>query len=270
MMRVVVLALALMCMSTAAWAQTVASLLEGRFDNELQVFFEADQGVASPGRAQTHWSIRRQDDGAFVMHRAPDALAAATSTHVLRLDGDLMLVARANGAPVDCVVAWRRVGASFVGQPQGADCAPVFPGLLTLAADGIDIERPDGRPADRFRRARPFVCWVAVLRGARHGDQGAGAKDNDWFFTRNVWLHDQGGLAAIMTDETPKREIRLRLRRVAWPSGPNRPSLTLYVLEPGNARAVSYAWGEHDANRLGINLRWMQASCTHEPGRLWP
>jgi hypothetical protein len=108
-----------------------------------------------------------------------------------------------------------------------------------------------------------------VLRGARHGDSGAGAQDSDWYFQRGVLLHDQGGTAVISTDENPARQIALKLRRVEWPSGPNRPSLTLYVIEQGSDRAVSYAWGEYDAERLGINLRWLQASCTHAPERLW-
>ncbi|MCU0882657.1 MAG: hypothetical protein MUF14_08335, partial [Hyphomonadaceae bacterium] len=57
--------------------------------------------------------------------------------------------------------------------------------------------------------------------------------------------------------------------RVEWPFGTNRPSLTLYVLDQDSDRAVSYAWGDYDADRLGINLRWMQASCTEAPDRLW-
>jgi hypothetical protein len=119
----------------------------------------------------------------------------------------------------------------------------------------------------KLRRVRAFSCWASVLRGARHGDSGAG--QDDWFFTRDVWLHDQGGEAIIRTAETPAREIRLKLRRVEWPWGSNRPSLTLYVHEGANERAVSYAWGEYDAERLGLNLRWLQVSCSHTPQALF-
>ena len=87
----------------------------------------------------------------------------------------------------------------------------------------------------------------------------------DWDFRRGVSLHDQGGEAELITDEETPRRIRLRLRNVDWPYGTNRPSLTLYVLEGDNDRAVSYAWNEGDAERIGINLRWLQASCTHTP-----
>ena len=127
----------------------------------------------------------------------------------------------------------------------------------------ITSRRGDAVIEARLRRARPFECWTAILRGASHGDSGEGMQD--WDFRRGVTLHDQGGEAELMTDEETPRRIRLRLRNVDWPYGTNRPSLTLYVLEGDSDRAVSYAWNEGNAERIGINLRWIQASCTHTP-----
>ncbi|MEM6653596.1 MAG: hypothetical protein AAF582_13425, partial [Pseudomonadota bacterium] len=129
----------------------------------------------------------------------------------------------------------------------------------------VTARRGENVSEARLRRARPFECWAAVLRGATHGDSGEGMRD--WDFRRGVTLHDQGGEAELITDEEPPRRIRLRLRNVDWPYGTNRPSLTLYVLEGDNDRAVSYAWNEGDADRIGLNLRWLQASCTHAPER---
>jgi hypothetical protein len=267
MNRTIITVLTLLAAQTAN-AQPFAELLEGRFDNELQVFFEAEQKKAET-RARAHWAIRRDENGRFTVTRSPNAETKASPNYVLSLNGTSMTVARPDGVAVDCAVTWVQTGEAYAGAPKGSACADIFSGSLKLSAEGLEVARADGLPADNFRRARPFECWVAVLRGAKHGDQGAGAKDTDWFFTRGVWLHDQGGLATVATDETPARDLRLRLRRVAWPSGGNRPSLTLYVFEPGNDRAVSYVWGEFDATRLGINLRWMQASCTHAPDKLW-
>ncbi len=102
-----------------------------------------------------------------------------------------------------------------------------------------------------------FTCWVAVMRGAEHGDSGAGM--DDWDFRSNVVLHDQGGEAEIESDD---RKVRLKLRDVDWPYGERRPSLTLYVHEGDDDRAVSYAWTGGGEERIGINLRWLQASCT--------
>jgi hypothetical protein len=110
-------------------------------------------------------------------------------------------------------------------------------------------------------KARPFTCWTSVLRGARHGDTGLNVPES-WQFERGGWIHDQGGELVVKTDETPAREFYLRLRNVEWPYGTNRPSLTLYVHEKGNPRAVSYSWADEGATRVGINLRWLQASCS--------
>ena len=122
--------------------------------------------------------------------------------------------------------------------------------------------------AHRLRKVRPFTCWAAVLRGAEHGDSGEGT--NDWQFRRDLWLHDQGGVAILETDETPPRTFELLLRQVEWPARDRRASLTLYVHEAGNPRALSYSWTEADAERVGVNLRWLQASCTHTPGSWGP
>jgi hypothetical protein len=53
------------------------------------------------------------------------------------------------------------------------------------------------------------------------------------------------------------------MRNVVWAQGPNRPSVVLYVHTPDDPdRAAAYSWADPDAKRIGINLRWMQASCT--------
>lgn len=253
------------------------AMLEGRYDNEMQVFFEKDQ--AKPGvpvREQLHVVARKGNAAEFAIQIMSDAHADHPSEQTwavsarkggveTRITGDL------GGAAGRCTAHWVRDGSGFK-VTDGSDCRDeiVKPGAR-LTKDGLDSgARADGLAHDQFKRIRPFECWVAVLRGAKHGDSGKGAKDTDWFFKRGVWIHDQGGLATVATDETPSRELRLRLPRVAWPSGPNRPSLTLYVLPDGDERAVSYAWGEFDAERMGLNLRWMQASCTHAPDKVFP
>jgi hypothetical protein len=267
-----------------------AAQLEGRYDNELQVFFARDLAIPDAERApRAQLVIRRLANPVL----GPQAFLAetrtggATARRVLQLSADgvagvvrmdvraLRITAGADAAALTsadldpaCRIDWRRDAGQFRGLPRDPRCALVAaPGPVRLSDDALWTPgaKPDGDL--RLKRVRAFECWVAVLRGARHGDSGEGL--NDWLFIRNVLLHDQGGEAVVRTDETPARTLRLKLRRVEWPTGTNRPSLTLYVHEGDAARAASYAWGEVDAERLGINLRWMQASCTHAPEKVF-
>lgn len=107
-----------------------------------------------------------------------------------------------------------------------------------------------------LRRARTATCWSALLRDKRKPDGS-----EDWSFARGLKLHDGGG--RVRVEDAGAKGAVLRMRNVVWQSGPNRPSLVLYIHTPDEPeRAVSYAWADPGAKRVGINLRWMQASCT--------
>lgn len=109
-----------------------------------------------------------------------------------------------------------------------------------------------------LRKARSFICWGAALKMTKRSDG-----TDDWFGAAKLKLHDQGGRVRFGGGETGAPETILRMRNVIWPSGPNRPSLVLYVHTPAELeKAVSYSWADKDARTVGINLRWMQASCT--------
>lgn len=237
------------------------TMLIGRWDNDLQVFFAAETGAKA---ARTHVAVRPSADGSLAVEIGSQAGQVARR-QTWRVDNGVLTVvegkaacrmpARGDGAAF--TAAADAVGAAACRKAVGFDALTATPSALSLASAGS--------PTIEARKARGFVCWVAVLRGAKHGDSGQGL--DNWQFQRGLWVHDQGGELPIVTDENPSRAIRLKLRRVEWPSGPNRPSLTLYVHEDPNPRAVSYAWGEADATRLGINVRWLQASCTADPER---
>lgn len=103
------------------------------------------------------------------------------------------------------------------------------------------------------RKARDFKCWMAVLK---HDEE-------NWSFDNDLEVWDQGGTAWVTTEEDEPQTVGIKIRNVVWPTGTNKNSLVLYVYKGGDERAVSYVWGEPEANRLALNLRWMQASCTH-------
>jgi hypothetical protein len=131
--------------------------------------------------------------------------------------------------------------------------------------DGADILFSHSQNKDYIlRRARPATCWVAIRKDKPKADG-----KEDWHFARDVKLHDQGGRARAGGDDSGAQELVIRMRNVIWPPNKdgtpstNRPSLVLYIHKPGEPdRAESYVWADPGAARIGINLRWMQASCT--------
>lgn len=135
---------------------------------------------------------------------------------------------------------------------------PVAGGRLSpgAVAGTISFTTAGGRQL-HLRRARPFTCWVSVRRDA---DRAAGQAD--WSFDRSLALHDQGGRVLVTPEGAPP--VVIRMRNVVWPPpSTNRPSLVLYVHRPESPdRAESYSWADPDARMIGINLRWVQASCT--------
>lgn len=265
---------------------------DGQWDSDRHVFF-AEDAELDPSKIapRQHIDIQRVDWPAedevsngvvFQAVRTVEGSESATLIHTFSIDLEAQSIRQSMSVPngasssvsLDCDVLWNREGAQFEGEAFGDSCADLFPRpaeggpleiTMTHSEDDfwVKVVRGENEIESRLRRARPFECWTAILRGAEHGDSGEGMRD--WDFRRGVKLHDQGGEAELMTDEETPRRVRLRLRNVDWPYGTNRPSLTLYVLEGDSDRAISYAWNEGGAERIGINLRWLQASCTYAP-----
>lgn len=238
----------------------IIETIQGQWVNSLQVFFAEAAGYTEDETpVDQDWTFTAADaDHAVDVSGGGSVFATMT----FAVDADAGVVtSTATNAPDGCSLVWRRTADAFDAVAQGP-CGDAGVKRILLNGDFMRLERNDDGPAFEMRRTREFSCWASVLRGAEHGDPGAGAEPSDWWFTRGVTLHDQGGAATLETDEDPPRKIDLRLRRVEWPYGRNRPSLTLYIHQNQEDRATSYAWGDYDATRVAINLRWIQASCT--------
>lgn len=153
----------------------------------------------------------------------------------LRFDGQNMAVIDAFGAAVE--------------KPELLEIIERTEDQVTARIDGQETV---------LRKARAVTCWGA----ARKPDEPD--KSKQWLFERGLNSHDQGGRVRFGGGDTGAPETILRIRHVTWPEGSsNRPSLVLYVHSADDPdRAVSYSWADENASRVGINLRWMQASCT--------
>jgi hypothetical protein len=179
-----------------------------------------------------------------------------------------------------CDVFWKRRGDAFLGYMKPGACTfqSQRSGKTIVVSDDLYLDDDEiwifdraedtegnyvyGNKAgipNKLRKVSYYACWLAVKReGAGDDEQGA------WSFDRNIAVHDGG---EIVWHQASTREARvgLKIRNVVWPSGPNQDSLVLYVHDEAAdkpERAASYAWGDPGAGKLGINLRWMQASCS--------
>lgn len=144
---------------------------------------------------------------------------------------------------------WRRMDP--FGHPLEEWQTGPIAGLAYSAENGWSLD------GSELRKARVFSCWVSVRKFADKPDGSA-----DWSFTRGLSTHDQGGRIAVSGNgEAP--DVLIRLRNVTWAKGSsNKPSLVLYVHRNDPERAESYGWASPDASLIGINLRWVQASCS--------
>jgi len=118
--------------------------------------------------------------------------------------------------------------------------------------DGNYIYGNKARIHHKNNRAAGFNCWVSPRK-----------KNGEYAFINNLRIHDEGGWIRLESDEYEYEKIGLRMRNVVWPTGNNRPSRVLYAYRDGDEEnAISYAWTSPDEPRIGINFRWVQASCT--------
>lgn len=146
--------------------------------------------------------------------------------------------------------AWRRLDAFGAAQSDWASGA--IPGLA--AASQTHSGWLLG--SSELRRAQRFSCWVSARKFAAKADGTP-----EWTFHRGQTFDQGGRIAFPGKGEAP--DFSIRLRNVTWAKGStNKPSLVLYVHKDDPARAESYAWASPDASLVGINLRWMQGSCS--------
>jgi hypothetical protein len=235
----------------------LASLIAGVFTNEEQVWFERDAGRTPPP-----WVGVRVDshgDGS-VRLRTVDAFGRpGPEDQVMRLSEEGGLAVVTTG---QCVRRLRLEGAALV-EASSTQCrSPAA--LVGVSPKGLTMRLPDGRSLD-LQRARPFVCWVAVRKAVKKVDGS-----EDWAFERGVRLHDRGGRATVATQEAQPQSVTIRMRNVEWREGPNQPSLVLYMHRADPERAEGYAWADPGARRVGVNLRFAQASCTLDPEGVFP
>ena len=285
----------------------LAVAIEGRWDNEVQVFFEPEIGVPEDRRhVRVHVAVRALPGTAFggpafyAEHRQGGENGALVRQQVWVLSVDeagdgvrltphaplepelwagawaeperLAALSPEQVRPIQgCELIWKRRAGGFAGETR--------PNACRLGAQGDDR---------------------AVTVSERH-DLSGGIWD-----VRDIGVDGRGNRVFGVPDGSPTRfrkarpficwarrgattvtglalhdqggtvsagealgGLRVRLRLVDWPVGANRPSLTLYLLpQPGDV-AAAFAWTDPDARRIAVAQGGLEASCTEDPAALW-
>lgn len=238
----------LTCLAGPAFAQAATPAVTGIYTNEEQVYFDGEAGRVPP--PWTGVRIEPDANGGLAWQTIDRFGEVLASQPIATSSGDWRIG--------NCTLAIRLAAAdplSFT--PDRSACSDMAVPLRIDSAT-MTMRLPDGRETV-LRRARPFMCWLTVRRDVAKPDGS-----EDWLFKGNMVTHDQGGRLKLGGGEAGAPEAIIRIRNVVWPQPTrNRPSLVLYVFTPDDTeRAVAYGWADPGAVRVGINQRWMQASCT--------
>ena len=230
----------------------IADLLSGTFSNEEQAYFEKDAGRPAPP-----WmSFRITRTGELLALEPIDAFGnqVGTAASVQVDSGDKRSTVQVG----NCSRFFDRSDSGWVySAVQNRKACQQDYQIVSVTGDGIALRLNDGTETI-LKRARAVQCWAAVPKIEPKEDGST-----DWTFAQNLTLHDQGGRATVGGGDSGAEAVTLRMRSVYWPApSTNRPSMVLYVHKSDPDRAESYSWADIDASRVGLNLRWMQASCT--------
>ncbi len=246
----------LFALTLAVGAQHGAMLdqqLLGVYTNEEQAYFEKDAGRTPPPWIAL--KIEKQGNGLVVTRTDAFGKPVAAPLKGLAAVG----VERDSLTLGECTRYFDRTDAgwTYSALQNRMACRQDYQ-ITGVNADGLKLRFANGTET-QLKRARPVECWAAAKKTKPKADGSP-----DWLFAQKLKLHDQGGRVMIGGGESGAEPLILRMRAVYWPPpSNNRPSMVLYVHKPDNPdSAVSYSWADIDASRVGLNLRWMQASCT--------
>lgn len=236
-----------------AYFDTRRKLPEGTRHGKLEISIMPAADYSGTGRAFS-WRERGQE-ARLVLTTAADDPTGIRAEFELR-EGSTWRIDPARSLRIV------RSAESFSGRNAGG-------GGIQISARELWLDSGNGNPY-WLERSREFHCYADV-------PGVGGGRDIPFQRYDNISLHDQGGEHWFTTRDSDRRQLGLRLQRVNWhvlneAGGPfNRNSLVLYVNErfaEGSEKEHSYAFTDPDADRIGVNLKWMLVNCAMTPREL--
>ena len=259
---------------TTPWSrdlQVIEVMLPGFYSNANQAYFDGRRKVNNP-QPRHNLLIETADNGFDVTLSAPDGTVMSNQRWSLAEDDQReavrMDISDADGTPL-CPVWWARDAAQFSAEGD-AECTEGIDSPASLALGEQQfwwIRRGESESAVKLHRARQFTCY-ADIPGV------GGGRDIPYTRYDNLSLHDQGAETWFVDKDS--RNLGLRLFNVDWPINNydgyfTRDSLVIYVIEKlddGSTKEHGYAFTLPEANRIGINLKWLLASCFMVSGKV--
>ena len=176
-----------------------------------------------------------------------------------------------------CNVYWRFAGDHYAGEMDDKACFYYSEAMeqnvyitdsLRLTADEIWIGDKafdeDGNmlfgreEPHRNRKVRQFSGWGAVRRGNFDPD----ADDLDeMLLAPDLRLHNEGQIAPLVTIEGDATGYSVELARLTY-QNTRVAVLKLGILDSETGETVAYSWANPGAERIGINLGWLQVGMT--------
>ena len=118
--------------------------------------------------------------------------------------------------------------------------------------------RADGIPS-KLKKCSFFKGWAAIRKDKiSHPDTSSKSKYVGYM---GLVLHDQGQRAKLIDKDGFDSGYEVSLSQLTYAAS-NTPVLKLGIHEKGERKTVSYIWGEPEAKRLGLNMKWIQTGFT--------
>ena len=272
------------CLPSTSWAQgqdsatwsrdrqVIEALLPGFYSNANQAYFDSRRQVPQP-QSRYNLSIEASAEPHVFTATRTNAEGAVISEQRWSLFDDnakqaVRMEIDDTQTGSQCSLWWRRDAAQFSAAAD-SDCPedPGSPIALSLAQQQLWWGSRRNDSAVKLHRSRVFTCY-ADIPGV------GGGRDEPYTRYDNLSLHDQG--AETWFTDKDGRTLGLRLFNVDWPINNyegyfTRDSLVIYVVEKfddGTTKEHGYAFTLPEANRIGINLKWLLASCFMVSGKV--
>jgi CpeT/CpcT family (DUF1001) len=174
-----------------------------------------------------------------------------------------------------CEVFWRRDGEKFLGTMKPNACKVVSKrsGKTLIITDDLFLTKDEiwindqakddqgnyvfGNKSGvhhKLKKVRMFEGWTAVLKDGSTEMTGQDAPADAWDGQRSLTIHDQGETIKI------NDKFSAQLAQLTYKNGTK--VLKLGIVDNASGKTVAYTWTNTEAERIGINLRWIQAGFT--------